>query len=60
MPHFPFSKSVEILLHDGTVFSVTDWSVNFKSSAKRRVLELILSGRSFINRRKSKGPSTDS
>ena len=30
-----------------------------QSSANKRVLEMILSGRSFINSRNSKGPSTE-
>ena len=30
-----------------------------QSSANKRVLEMILSGRSFMNRRNSNGPSTE-
>ena len=35
---FPFSQSVEILTQDGTVFRVSDWSVNFTIMCKRTSL----------------------
>ena len=55
---FSFGQGMRVLLKNCAVFLVSYRSIKMQSSAKSWILELILSGRSFMNSRKSKGLST--